>query len=66
MPIFCTGMDQEMSKGVRLKPRAGFGREPDTIIDRSYVPTAPKPTTRTDCALTSVCRVAVVVNRRLV
>ena len=64
MPIFCTGMDQEMSKGVRLKPRAGFGREPNTIIDRSYVPTAPKLTTRADRTLISICRLAVVVNRR--
>ena len=31
---------------------------------KQAVPAAPKLTTRSDCALTSVCRMAVVVNRR--
>ena len=37
----------------------------DLRMLRSHVPAAPKLTTRADCTLTSVCRVAAVVNRRL-
>ena len=38
--------------------------QPFDLLATKGVPAAPKLTTRADCALTSVCRVAVVVNRR--
>ena len=36
----------------------------DDLLAAWIVPAAPKLTTRADCALTSVCRVVAVVNRR--
>ena len=46
--------------------QGNFGQYGGVFVAESLiVPTDSKLTTRADCALTSVCRVAAVVNRRL-